>query len=91
MGLLAPNPRKLLKKVGSADSQYRPCHPERQSKSEQSEDQIMRSIIWDLGRKKVVIHYRSRFAPSLRSGSNTKMTHRVIFSAQDDTLDGCRR
>ena len=42
----------FLKKIGSADTQYRPCHPERQSKSEQSEDQIMRSIIWDLGRKR---------------------------------------
>ena len=48
----------------------------------------MRSIVWDLGRKKVIIHYRSRFAPSLKSGSTTKMTHRVIFSAQDDMLGG---
>ena len=50
----------------------------------------MRSIVWDLGRK-VFTHCRSRFAPSLGSGSTTKMTHRVIFSAQDDMLDGFRR
>ena len=48
---LCPNPQ-AFEKVGSADIQYRPCHPERQSKSEPSEDQIMRSIIWDLGRKR---------------------------------------
>ena len=34
---------------------FRPCHPERQSKSEQSEDQIMRSIVWDLGRKRCLL------------------------------------
>ena len=32
------------------------------------------------------IHYRSRFAPSLWSGSTTKTSHRDLFSAQDDTL-----
>ena len=37
--------------VAALPCAFRPCHPERQSKSEQSEDQIMQSIIWDLGRK----------------------------------------
>ena len=35
------------------------------------------------------IHYRSRFAPSLGSGSTTKISHREIFSAQDDTNKVC--
>ncbi len=35
------------------------------------------------------IHYRSRFAPSLGSGSTAKISHREIFSAQDDTNEDC--
>ena len=33
----------------------------------------------------IVLRSRSRFAPSLWSGSTTKISHREIFSAQDDT------
>ena len=37
------------------------------------------------GENTLKFHYRSRFAPSLGSGSTTKISHREIFSAQDDT------
>ena len=36
------------------------------------------------GENTLKFHYRSRFAPSLGSGSTTKISHREIFSAQDD-------
>ena len=37
------------------------------------------------GENTLKFHYRSRFAPSLGSGSTTTISHREIFSAQDDT------
>ena len=64
------------------------CHPERnevKSKSEQREDQMMQSIVWDLSKKDSILFMRSRFAPSLRSGSTTKTSPRDVFFAQDDT------
>ena len=47
----------------------------------------MRSIVWDLGRNTLTFHRRSRFAPSLGSGSTAKISHSEIFSAQDDTAE----
>ena len=46
-------------------------------------------IVRDLGGKITKPHYRSRFAPSLGSGSTAKISHREIFSAQDDTNEDC--
>ena len=61
-----------------------PCHPERSRNP--SETRIERCfIVRDLGGNITKPHYRSRFAPSLGSGSTAKISHREIFSAQDDT------
>ena len=38
----------------------------------------------------IVFRSRSRFAPSLGSGSTTKTSHCDIFSAQDDIYKGRR-
>ena len=62
----------------------RPCHPER-SVAKSNCEAAPSKARWDLGRNTLKFYYRSRFAPSLRSGSTTKISHREIFSAQDDT------
>ena len=62
----------------------RPCHPERSAAKSNCEAAPSKAR-WDLGRNTLKFHYRSRFAPSLGSGSTTKISHREIFSAQDDT------
>ena len=49
----------------------------------------MGNIVRDLGGNTTKIHSRSRFAPSLGSGSTAKISHREIFSAQDDTNEDC--
>ena len=60
------------------------CHPERSAAKSNCEAAPSKAR-WDLGRNTLKFHYRSRFAPSLGSGSTTKISHREIFSAQDDT------
>ena len=61
----------------------RPCHPER-SVAKSNCEAAPSKARWDLGRNTLKFHYRSRFAPSLGSGSTAKISHREIFSAQDD-------
>ena len=61
----------------------RPCHPERSAAKSNCEAAPSKAR-WDLGRNTLKSPYRSRFAPSLGSGSTAKISHREIFSAQDD-------